>query len=157
MVAPIAQTIVVGIDGSECSEQALRWAIEEARASDRTLLLVHVWHWRNDALASPMSLVGAPDARKAGRHLLTRAAAQARHHGIAVSTRLLEGAAPTTLAKAADGAAMLVVGSHSHRSRTKVLFGSVSRGCIQHARCPVVVMPALAPAAEVRQTAAARA
>jgi nucleotide-binding universal stress UspA family protein len=157
MVAPIAETIVVGVDGSECSELALRWAINEARASDRTLLLVHVWHWRTDALASPMSLVGAPDARKAGRHLLDRAAAQARRHGIAVSTRLLEGVAPTTLAKAADGAAMLVVGSHGHRGVTKVLFGSVSRGCIQHARCPVVVIPAPAAAPEVRQIATAQA
>jgi nucleotide-binding universal stress UspA family protein len=157
MVAPIGETIVVGIDGSECSEQALQWAINEAHTSDRTLVLVHVWHWRNDALASPMSLVGAPDARKAGRHLLDRAAAQARRHGVPVTTRLLEGAAPITLAKAAEGAAMLVVGSHGHRGMTKVLFGSVSRGCIQHARCPVVVMPGRCAAPEGRQPAVARA
>jgi nucleotide-binding universal stress UspA family protein len=155
MVAPIAETIVVGIDGSDCSERALRWAIAEAEASDRTLLLVHVWHWQTDAVASPLSLVGTSDARKAGRHLLDRAAAEARRHGVLVSTRLLEGAAPTTLANAADGAAMLVVGSHGHRGMTKVLFGSVSRGCIQHARCPVLVMPSHLRAPEARQPAAA--
>jgi nucleotide-binding universal stress UspA family protein len=142
MVAPMDEKIVVGIDGSECSEQALRWAIDEARRSNRTLLLVHVWHWRTDVVASPMSLVGASDARQGGRHLLSRAAAQARRQGVTVSTRLLEGAAPTALTKAADGAAMLVVGSHGHRGVTKLLFGSVSRGCIQHARCPVVVTEA---------------
>jgi nucleotide-binding universal stress UspA family protein len=145
MVAPIEQTIVVGIDGSECSERALRWAIREAEVSERSLLLLHAWHWRTDAVASPLSLVGAPDARKAGRHLLDRAAAEARRHGETATTRLLEGAAPTTLAKAAEGAAMLVVGSHGHRGVSKVVFGSVSRGCIQHARCPVVVVPAGRP------------
>jgi len=153
MVAPIAETIVVGIDGSECSEQALRWAINEARLSNRPLLLVHVWHWRTDAVASPMSLVGTSDARQAGHHLLARAAAQARRRGVIAATRLLEGAAPTTLAGAADGAAMLVVGSHGHRGMGKLLFGSVSRGCIQHARCPVVVMPAQSSVPQVRQPA----
>jgi nucleotide-binding universal stress UspA family protein len=157
MVAPIAETIVVGIDGSECSDQALRWAINEARLSDRSLLLVHVWHWRTDAVASPMALVGTSDAHQAGRHLLGRAAAQARRHGVTVTTKLLEGAAPTTLASVADGAAMLVVGSHGHRGMGKMLFGSVSRGCIQHARCPVVVMPAQSSAPQARQPAATHA
>ena len=157
MVAPIAETIVVGIDGSECSQQALRWAIEEARSSNRTLLLVHVWHWRTDAVASPMALVGTSDARQAGHHLLGRAAAQARRHGVTAATRLLEGTAPTTLARVADGAAMLVVGSHGHRGMGKLLFGSVSRGCIQRARCPVVVMPAQSSAPHIQQPAGAHA
>jgi nucleotide-binding universal stress UspA family protein len=137
----MAETIVVGIDGSPCSDQALRWAIREARVSGRPLLLTHVWHWRTDAVASPMSLVGTSDARKGGRHLLDRAATLARRHGVTATTRLLEGAVPTTLAKAADGAAMLVVGSHGHSRLAKVLIGSVSRGCMQHAHCPVVVIP----------------
>jgi nucleotide-binding universal stress UspA family protein len=157
MVAPIAETIVVGIDGSECSEQALRWAIDEARMSGRTLLLIHVWHWRTDAVASPMSLVGTSDARQAGHHLLGRAAAQARRCGVTVATRLVEGSAPTALASVAEGAAMLVVGSHGHRGMGKLLFGSVSRGCIQHARCPVVVMPAQSSAPQVHQAAGAHA
>jgi nucleotide-binding universal stress UspA family protein len=157
MVAPIEETIVVGIDGSECSEQALRWAIHEAGTSGRPLLLLHTWHWRTDAIASPLSLVGAPDARKAGRHLLVRAAAQARRHGVTATTRLLEGAAATTLAKAAEGAAMLVVGSHGHRGMSRVVFGSVSQGCLQHARCPIVVIPPGLPAGEARQPARAHA
>jgi nucleotide-binding universal stress UspA family protein len=52
---------------------------------------------------------------------------------------------------------MLVVGSHGHRGMGKLLFGSVSRGCIQHARCAVVVTPAHSPAVQVRQPAGAHA
>ena len=43
-----------------------------------------------------------------------------------------------------DGSAMLVVGVHGHRTMGRALVGSVSRGCLQHARCPVVVIGATA-------------
>jgi nucleotide-binding universal stress UspA family protein len=153
-MASTPETIVVGIDGTACSDEALQWAIEEAHASRRALLLVHVWHWRTDALASPMSLVGAPDARKAGRHLLDRAVARARRDGVSATTRLVEGAPATALTAAAEGAAMLVVGSHGYRRLTTALIGSVSRGCVQHAHCPVVVIPAgLRPPNVVRPAA----
>jgi nucleotide-binding universal stress UspA family protein len=141
MVAPMAKTIVVGIDGSQCSDRALHWAITEARATDRPLLLVHVWHWHTDVVASPMSLVGASDARNAGRHLLSRALTQARRQGVTATGRLLEGAAAKTLVKAAEGAAMLVVGSHGHRGLSRAFVGSVSTGCVRQAHCPVVVIP----------------
>jgi nucleotide-binding universal stress UspA family protein len=146
-MAAMTETIVVGIDGSECSNQALRWAIMEARRSDRPLLLVHVWHWRTDAIASPMSLVGAPDARRAGRSQLSRAVAEARRQGVSATTRLLEGAAAITLARAADGAAMLVVGSHGYRRLSQTFLGSVSTGCVRRATCPVVVIPPHLPVA----------
>jgi nucleotide-binding universal stress UspA family protein len=156
-MASMAETIVVGIDGSQWGDEALRWAIMEARRSDHPLGLVHVWHWRTDVVASPMSLVGAPDARKAGRSHLSRALAQAQRQGVTAKTRLLEGAAASTLAQAADGAAMLVVGSHGYRGLSKALLGSVSTGCVRHATCPVVVIPPHLSVAKERQPAATRA
>ena len=137
----VGDTIIVGIDGSPCSQRALDWAIAEAQRSDRPLLIVHVWHWSTDAMASPMSLVGAPDSRKAGRALLDRAAKHARKHEVAATVRLLEGSPSSQLITAAEGCAMLVVGSHGHRALTTMLLGSVSRGCLQRAHCPMVVIP----------------
>jgi nucleotide-binding universal stress UspA family protein len=133
-------TIVVGIDGSECSHHALTWALAEAKTSDRWLLLVNVWHWSSDVVNSPMSLVGAPDSRKAGHRLLHAASARAKTHGVTAVTRLVEGSPASALAEVAEGAAMLVVGAHGHRGVTRALVGSVSRGCLRHARCPVVVV-----------------
>jgi nucleotide-binding universal stress UspA family protein len=141
----IGDTIIVGIDGSPGSEHALDWAIAEAQRSGRPLSIVHVWHWSTDAVAIPMSLVGAPDTRKAGRALLVRAANHARRHGVATTVRLLEGSPSRQLIKAAEQCAMLVVGSHGYRSLTSMLLGSVSRSCLQHAHCPVVVIPPEAP------------
>jgi nucleotide-binding universal stress UspA family protein len=133
-------TIVVGIDGSECSHHALTWALAEAKRSNRQLLLVNVWHWTSDVVASPMSLVGAPDNRKAGHRLLHAASARAKTHGVTAITRLVEGSRASALAEVAEGAAMLVVGAHGHGGVSRALMGSVSQGCLRHARCPVVVI-----------------
>jgi nucleotide-binding universal stress UspA family protein len=133
-------TIVVGIDGSECSHQALTWSLAEAKRSNRWLLLVNVWHWTSDAIGSPMSLVGMPDSRKAGHRLLQAAAARAKTHGVDAMTRLVEGPRASALSEVAEGAAMLVVGAHGHRGISRALVGSVSQGCLRHARCPVVVI-----------------
>jgi nucleotide-binding universal stress UspA family protein len=133
-------TIVVGIDGSECSHNALTWALAEARRSNRWLLLVHVWHWSSDVIGSPMSIVGAPDSRKAGHRLLHAASARAKTHGVMAITRLVEGSRASALPEAAEGAAMLVVGAHGRRGMSRALVGSVSQGCLRHARCPVVVV-----------------
>ncbi len=133
-------TIVVGIDGSECSHHALTWALAEAKRSNRWLLLVNVWHWTSDVIGSPMSLVGAPDSRKAGHRLLHAAAARAKTHEVTAITRLVEGSRASALAEVAAGAAMLVVGAHGHRGVSRALVGSVSQGCLRHARCPVVVV-----------------
>jgi nucleotide-binding universal stress UspA family protein len=138
-------TIAVGIDASEGSERALDWAIAEAARSGRSLLLVYAWHWSSSAVGSPMALVGHPDPFHSGRQMLERARARAKRHGVTASTCLVEGSAAGALTEASSGAGMLVVGAHSHGALAKTLLGSVSRACIQHARCPVVVVPAAAP------------
>jgi nucleotide-binding universal stress UspA family protein len=133
-------TIVVGIDGSECSHWALTWAIGEAKRSGRWLLVVNVWHWTSDVINSPMSIVGTPDSREAGLRLLRMASARAKTLGVTAIGRLVEGSPSSTLSGAADGAAMLVVGAHGHRGVSRALLGSVGQGCLRHARCPVVVI-----------------
>jgi nucleotide-binding universal stress UspA family protein len=133
-------TIVVGIDGSECSHHALTWALAEAKRSNRWLLLVNVWHWTSDVIASPMSLVGELDSRKGGHRLLHAASARAKTREVTAITRLVEGSRARALAEVSEGAAMLVVGAHGHRAVSRALVGSVSQGCLRHARCPVVVV-----------------
>jgi nucleotide-binding universal stress UspA family protein len=94
----------------------------------------------SDAIAIPVSLAGTPDSRLAGRRLLERAAAQAKRHGVQATTHLAEGTAANALSELSDGAAMLVVGAHGRGRIGTALLGSVSQGCLRHARCPVVVV-----------------
>jgi nucleotide-binding universal stress UspA family protein len=55
--------------------------------------------------------------------------------------RVVEGQAGNVLLEESRGAAMLVVGSRGHGAFRELLLGSVSRQVVQHARCPVVVVP----------------
>jgi nucleotide-binding universal stress UspA family protein len=95
-----------------------------------------------------MSLFGSTDARTGGRRLLSRSAATVKRHDVAVTTRVMEGSPAAVLAEVSQGAAMLVVGAHGHRGLTRALLGSVSKGCLQKAHCPVVVVPLRSPTAE---------
>jgi len=135
------ETIVVGVDHSECSNEALSWAVEEALRSDRKLLLVHVWRWGGDAIVSPLAPAGLPEEAEAGRSLLRHRAAEIHMKGIDVSTRLMEGSPVSALVEAAQDAAMLVVGSHGRNTFATAVMGSVSKACIHRAACPVVVVP----------------
>ena len=133
-----ANTIVVGTDGSDCAEEAVRWAIGEAALSGRRLLIVHAWSWISDAMVTPFD---RPEGKKVGAAILHRAEREARRHGVEVQTRLFEGPAAKGLVEAAHGAAMLVVGSHGYGRVTRAFLGSVSRECVRHASCPVLVVP----------------
>jgi len=58
-----------------------------------------------------------------------------------VVTRIAEGPPAQVLLNAATGAELLVVGSRGHGTFAGMLLGSVSQHCVQHAPCPVVVIP----------------
>ena len=145
-------TIVVGVDASEYSDAALEWAAAEAKRSGRRLLLVTVWHWSSSVMGSPMSLFGHTDPYTAGRHILEQSARRARATGVSVLTWLVEGSPAATLAELSSEAAMLVVGSHGH-GVVRSLLGSVSRGCLAQASCPVVIVPV--PSAEMESATSA--
>jgi nucleotide-binding universal stress UspA family protein len=133
-----ANTIVVGIDGSKCGEEALRCAIAEAEVSGRRLLIVHAWSWISDAMVRPFD---QPETKKFGAALLRHAEDEARRHEVEVQIRLFDGPAAKGLIEASHGAAMVVVGSHGYRGLAKTLLGSVSHEVVQHATCPVLVVP----------------
>lgn len=138
MTGADAKTIVVGIDGSKCGEEALRCAISEAEVSGRRLLILHAWSWLSDAMVRPFD---QPESKKVGAAILHHAEAEARRHGVDAQIRLFDGPAAKGLLEASHDAAMLVVGSHGYRGLAKTLLGSVSRECVEHATCPVLVVP----------------
>jgi len=138
-------TVVVGVDGSEGSRRALRWAATEAAARNDALELVHVWE-RPQAYA-PLGLGAYPidpePIEEAAKDFLGRLVAEARElaPGIEVRGQLVEGAPASALLEAARTADLLVVGSRGHGGFTALLLGSVSQQVVHHAPCPVVIVP----------------
>jgi nucleotide-binding universal stress UspA family protein len=136
--------IVVGVDGSAGSRDALRWAFAEAKLRGASLEVVIVWQYPITASLPTFGAMITPQdfATDARKELLAIIAAEgiSADAPIPVSTLVAEGNAARALLDASDAAELLVVGSRGHGGFTGVLVGSVSQQCVNHAKCPVVVV-----------------
>jgi nucleotide-binding universal stress UspA family protein len=134
--------IVVGIDGSIGSEQALHWAVKEARARDLDIDVVHAW-------SPPLSIypvdlsADAAAYQAAGADVLAHALAGVddRDGDGHITRHLAQDNAASALIKASAGAELLVVGSRGRGGFTGLLLGSVGRTCLHLASVPTVVVP----------------
>lgn len=136
-VGPVA----VGVDGSESSSAALRFAFEEAQRVGAELLVTEVWH-EGDLLAGPLS----PDERdRVQRDVEQSLAVQvsALHEQFPdVRTRQLaqRGHPVAALTDVGRDAQLLVVGHRGRGGFDGVFLGSVAAGVLHHAPCPVAVV-----------------
>jgi nucleotide-binding universal stress UspA family protein len=132
--------IVVGVDGSESSKAALRWAVRQAELTGAVVEAITAWHipvgtgW--------MPTADMPDYQDDAFAVLAEAVDEmaAVDPEVQVYPRVLEGGAGPVLVDAADGADLLVVGSVGHGGLAGTLLGSVGQYCAHHAACPVVIM-----------------
>ncbi|HUK70204.1 MAG TPA: universal stress protein [Streptosporangiaceae bacterium] len=148
--------IVVGVNGSDSSQAALRWAAGEARLRRARLLVVHVWDRTRRQIAPYAALGGRPTAaqdRSAARIRLTRAvrAAFGSATPADVTTELAEGLVARVLIDRAADAELLVLGSTvTVRSldaapSAAATAGPVARACVTRTTCPLVIVTAPAP------------
>jgi nucleotide-binding universal stress UspA family protein len=137
--------IVVGVDGSEASRAALRWAIAEARRREASVEAVHAWqvpYVGGDPYLAGGFYPGLIET--AGRDTLQQAIDAEDTSALArpVEPIVAAGGAASALLDAAKDADLLVVGSRGRGGFTSLVLGSVSHHVAHHATCPVVVMPA---------------
>jgi nucleotide-binding universal stress UspA family protein len=147
----VSGAVVVGVDGSEASHEALRWAAQEARLRSSRLIAVYAWSFVSPQpigdpgmlAVSAGDLPGQLDAeREAARVALDDAVEDilGAEAGIDVERKLVEGDAGETLVAESGDAALVVVGSHGRSGFRAALLGSVSRYVVDHSTCPVVVV-----------------
>jgi nucleotide-binding universal stress UspA family protein len=139
------QKIVVGVDGSEQSERALAWAIDEAKLHGSRLQVVSVWHVPAIVYGGPgisPALGSAIDGsfREVAEESATTAANRAREAGVEVDVDAQHGPTVDRLLDAAKDADLLVLGSRGHGGFAGLLLGSVSAQCAHHATCPLVIV-----------------
>jgi nucleotide-binding universal stress UspA family protein len=139
--------VVVGVDDSEQAAAALRWALSEGVLRRATVEVVHAWQPPVSALPFGATLVipvedSAIDeaARAAVDEMVDAALAEMDEQPPEVLRTILPGGPATTLVDVAEGAAMLVVGSHGRSGLSRLVLGSVAMACVNHATCPVVVI-----------------
>jgi nucleotide-binding universal stress UspA family protein len=139
--------VVVGVDGSGCSRDALRFAVEEARMRGARLRIVSAWSVPTNLYASGYSSsVDADTFRKAAESLSNDAVELAHEIApdVAVDAETPEEHPVTALLTAAEHADLLVVGSRGRGGFARLLLGSVSTQLAQHAKCPVTIVRPLA-------------
>ena len=135
--------IVVGVDGSDESQAALRWAYDEARQRGAELDVVHAWTYPyqgpRTGVTEPRDLMEL-DAAKALEQTMTTL--QRDHTGTGVTTHahVREGNPADVLVQESKDAELLVVGSRGRGGFASLLLGSVSTAVTHHAACPVVVV-----------------
>lgn len=151
--------IVVGVDGSPSSRNALAWAARQARLTGARLEVVHAFHFR--APSARFATTPAIGGAVADIDVLDRAWEQAYAHAESGARELVReeldriddandvdvkvitspGRDPRdVLVEHARGADLLVVGSRGLGGLRGMALGSVSRYCVNHAPCAVTVV-----------------
>jgi nucleotide-binding universal stress UspA family protein len=137
--------IVVGIDGSPASQQALNWALGAASRRRMDVRIVHAAElWRaklrpdSDDASTP-----AAQVREHGQRLVDEAAELAKmsHPDVQTFRQFIVGTAAHVLVKQSESAELLVVGNRGIGGFTGLLLGSTALNVASHASCTVVAVP----------------
>lgn len=145
-------TIVVGVDESDGSRRALRWAAAEAARRGARLHVITAWTW--DAMeGAPLAMVD----HEAMHGIAEQTQAEVVREVLSVGPEppevvreVVQSTAAEALVEASRDAELIVVGTHGRGPVRSFLLGSVSQSVIRHAGCPVVVMPPVYEAARER-------
>ncbi|KAA0235791.1 MAG: Universal stress protein [Acidimicrobiales bacterium] len=135
-------TVVVGVDGSGGSTEALKWAADESRRRNAHLRIVGVWQPPIYAFPGFEAAGADHDHLQALAEERLCAYAEEVMAGSGADWDLVvrEGQAAWVLADEARDAELLVVGSRGHGGVRSALLGSVSTQLAHHAPCPVAII-----------------
>lgn len=136
--------VVVGVDGSQDSKEALRWAVGQARLTGGEVHAVLAW-------SVPVTIFFVPsytedDYRRDAEETLEKSLADALGDdpggpGVPVVALAIQERPAVALMKEAADADLLVVGGHGQGELPGMHLGSVASYCIHHhCSCPVVVV-----------------
>ena len=134
-----APRIVVGVDGSPASVDALRWAARQAELTGAAVEAVISWDYPSTTGMEfgSLDIDWAGNARAA---LVDTLHVALGDNATSITGTVTRGHPAEVLVAAAQGADLLVVGSRGHAALPGRLLGSVSERVAARAPCPVVVV-----------------
>ena len=136
---PSRSQIVVGVDGSESSLEALRWARELAKRSDAGIEVIAAWQWPAGWAAgwtggwSPQT-----DAQTSADDAVLTVFGERQPDRVTINVE--QGTPAACLVEASKTAIMIILGSRGHGGFAGLLLGSVSSAVAEHSDCPVLVV-----------------
>jgi universal stress protein A len=139
--------ILVPTDFSDPSGEALATAMTLARGAGGTLDLVHVAVEASFALPPPIDVATVPiDMAKVMERVtdgLRAEETRVREAGLACESAVLIGRPDAEIVSraTATGAELIVMGTHGRSGLAHALLGSVAERVVQHAPCPVLIVP----------------
>ena len=145
---PTQPLVVVGVDGSESSKAALRWAADYAASVGARLDVITAWHIPA-TFSGPGYIPSAFDLEVDYEKVLEQVIDEVFGADRPSYLRLVvrEGNAAQLLIEASKDADLVVVGSRGHGGFAGLLLGSVSAKVSEHAKCPVLIVHARETAA----------
>ncbi len=132
--------VIVGVDGSDSSLDALRWAVDYARAVGGAVQAIRTWHYPWAMQTAPAQTDASVVNQIQGELDAAVARANIDSSGVTLENVVREGHAPLVLVNESANADLLVVGSRGRGEFAGMLLGSVSQHCANHAHCPVVIV-----------------
>jgi nucleotide-binding universal stress UspA family protein len=144
----VIRRIVVATDFSDLAGEAVETAVAFARAVGATLDLVHVATETAYPVPPPMDMLRMPfDLPSVVAEASSRLQIEedrVRAEGVACESNVLVGRPDTEIVEHADRtrADLVILGTHGRSGLSHALLGSVAERVVQHARCPVLTVPA---------------
>lgn len=134
--------VVVGVDGSDCGDAALRWAAARASAHGCPLLVVHTWQ----LVTNPDWFGEVPiDVSQYGEQIEDWLQVHVREvlgdrPDLPVEVRAVRDDTAAGLLSSAGPDDLLVIGSRGRGGFASLVLGSVALQCAHHARSAVAVL-----------------
>ncbi|WP_019871730.1 universal stress protein [Salinispora oceanensis] len=136
--------VVVGVDGSQLSTEAVAFAFEEAARRDAPLVALHAWLFPTPVgpgdilpLVYDLDAVEGEEERTLAESL---AGFAERYPQVQVRHRVVRGAPARVLVEASKSAQLVVVGAHGRGALGGLLLGSVSHAVLHHGHSPLAIV-----------------
>ncbi|MGQ9735810.1 MAG: universal stress protein [Thermaceae bacterium] len=139
------QRILMPIDGSPCSEQALRHGLGLAKALSAKVHFLYVLENPAQAIwitpeSVPYGLELLEDLRRIGEEAVNKALQQARELGVEAMGEVKEGLPVPTIVEESERYDLLVMGTHGRTGLDKLLLGSVTEGVLHRTKTPTLAV-----------------
>jgi nucleotide-binding universal stress UspA family protein len=144
----MSNILLIGYDGSDGAQRAVKFAAECARAADDRLIITHIIEWSPYSFHTLQELEERHKRReeeldRARSQIVEPLMQQLQTQGVTAECVVRHGQVTEMLVSIAQekGASQMIVGRRGHSNLKELLFGSVASNLVQIAPVPVTVVP----------------